>query len=94
MPDIPCGPFVGKTDSCLTSDRRVRISTIASRRRLMLERRYALEKQWSRLFPNHQFADLRLIRPMDVPGWPADQLDHWRASARAYHAERWKWSRR
>jgi hypothetical protein len=78
----------------LDSDSKSHLQTIAIRRRRMLERRYALEEQWPRLFPQHDFATLRLIQPSDVPAWDEETLELWRQSARAYDADRQKWGRR
>jgi hypothetical protein len=89
MLDIPRRPLVGKIDSTLSSVRTAQISTIAWRRKRMLAWRHTLEEQWSRLFPKHNLATLRLIRP----SWDEKTLDLWRKSARAYHADRQKWGR-
>jgi hypothetical protein len=87
MLHIPRRPPAGK----ISSVRPAQISTIAWRRKQILEQRYALEEQWSRLFPKHDLATLRLTQ-CDLP-WDEKTLDLWRKSARAYHAERRMWGR-
>jgi hypothetical protein len=57
-------------------------TTIAFMRRRLLGRRITLEEHWRNLFPQHDFATLRLIRrPLT---WDAA----WASAARAYHQDR------
>jgi hypothetical protein len=59
------------------------MNSAVSWRKLVLLNRSALLSAWPRHFPNHSFADLRLIRsPLD---WDEKA---WAESARRYHADR------
>jgi hypothetical protein len=59
------------------------MNSAVSWRKLVLLNRSALLSAWPRHFPNHSFADLRLIRsPLD---WDEKA---WADSARRYHEDR------
>jgi hypothetical protein len=59
------------------------MNSAVSWRKLVLLNRSALLSAWPQHFPNHSFADLRLIRsPLD---WDEEA---WARAARAYHEER------
>jgi hypothetical protein len=64
------------------------MNSAASWRKAILLNRSALLSTWSRYFPQHNFANLRLSRSLPDPIIPWPNEEAWAESARRYHQER------